>query len=378
MLFMFLWPLMFGCIKPYNPDILGSDAKKYVIMGSVTNCDTLQNVNISLTSSINEPEYIPVLGCKVIIYDNDGNAFEATDEENGNYSIQMDPWLVKPGKSFMIDVTSPSGERIVSTYDTVYSCPPVDSVYYLRKDVEGATPDDVTKGIQFYVDLNGNSNDSRYYLFEEYETWEYHTEYPIEWWYDGEIHHVFPPDYSKKVCWKTLQIPIIYTLTTKTLTENSYKLFPTHFVDNKTNRLAIGYSLLVKQIALSATAYIFWNQMEANNKLGGELYETQPLSIRGNLSNLTNPEHEVLGFFGAYNCSKKRIFIHVVPDLPLEYNNYCEPRSLLFGLKEIHPRFYPAYLMGDSIRWYPVWLLDECVDCLFYGGINVKPEFWPN
>jgi len=366
-----------ACIKSFSPEIRGSDANKYVVMGRITDIDSLQNINISRTASINKPEYIPVTGCKVMVYDNKGNEFDATDMGDGNYTLWMDPLLVKAGNAFRIDITSPSGDHIISDYDTVYSCPPIDSVYYQRKDIEGATPGDLTLGIQFYADMTGTDADSKFYLWEEHETWEYHTEYPIEWWYDGEVHHVVPPDSSKMVCWSTRISPYIYTLSTQILTENRYTMIPLHYVDNHGTRLQYGYSLLVKQFALSEAAYLFWERMESNSKQEGGLYETQPLPVKGNLQNLTRPDADVLGFFGASDASDKRIFVQNVPGLPLEINNYCNPRSLLYGLREIRPKFYPAYLMGDEEGWRPVWLINECVDCLYFGGINKKPAFWP-
>jgi hypothetical protein len=366
-----------SCIKPYNPEIRGSDAKKYVVMGRVSNVDTIQTVNITITSPVSEPEYLPVKGCDVKILDDLGNEYTMTDMEDGNYKVWISPDQVTPGKAFMVDVITPGGDHIISDYDTVKSCPPIDSVYFLREDIEGNNPGDFTLGIQFYIDLKGSDSDSRNYLWEEYETWEYHTEYPLEWWYDGTVHHVFPPDYSYNICWRTLKVPYVYTLTTGNLSANEYQRFPLHYVDNHSSRLQYGYSLLVKQIALSDAAYSYWDQMRINSSQEGGLYEKQPLAVKGNLQNLTHKDYEVLGFFGASSENDKRLF-YTNPGLPLEVYTYCSPAALRKGLIEISPRDYPAYLMGDANNWWPVLLNDECVDCRVLYGVNVKPDFWPN
>jgi hypothetical protein len=94
--------------------------------------------------------------------------------------------------------------------------------------------------------------------------------------------------------------------------------------------------------------------------------------------NLTHPENEVLGFFNVAALKEKRIFVSDVPDLPLDFNIYCSPTVLRFGLKEIGPRDYPAYLMVDEGGWLALLLYYECVKCILLGGKYIKPNFWTN
>ncbi len=363
-----------SCIKAFDPQIKGSDSKKYVVMGRVSTADTMQTVNVSLSSPISRPQYEAVNGCTVTIMDDRSNKFPLYEVGNGDYIGKIDPSFMFPGASFMVEVIVPDGTRIISDYDQMQSCPNIDSVYFEIDEIEGNAISK-TKGIQFYIDLEGSLSDSREYLFEAVETWEYHSDYPLEWYYDGTVHHVVPPDYSKMVCWRTEKIPEIFTLNTKNLSFNASQRIPLHFVNNLTSRLLYGYSLLVKQIALSEAGYTFWDQMRLNSTQDGSLYGKQPIAIRGNLQNTSSPDSEVLGFFGASSVSEKRIFVSNVIEVFAE--TYCSPSVLRKGLREITPRDYPAYLMGDAERYYNVLLNNECVDCTVLRGINIKPAFWP-
>lgn len=376
----FLMPVILAvsCIKIYDPVISSADEKKYVVSGQITDLDSLQVVNVSVTSEISDPGYIPVTGCTVKILDDRGNVFDLADRENGDYAVWIDPVYILPGISYKVEVTMPDGEQISSDYDTLSECPPVDSVYFIRKDLEGSEPGVYTLGIQFYIDLNAQQYSSRYYRWEAYETWEYHADYPLEWYYDGTIHHVSPPDYSRKVCWITKKVPSIFTLTTNNLAENRYRLLPLHYVNNRSSRLMYGYSLLIKQYSVSEKAYIYWDQLRINSVQTGGLYEKQPLAISGNMHNLTHPDQKVLGFFGAASINAKRIFVQNVPDLPLDFSTICNPTVMRKGLAEVTPRDYPAYLMGDEHGYRLIWLNEECVNCLRLGGTNIKPGFWPN
>lgn len=366
-----------SCVKEYSPKIKGSDLNKYVVSGQITRGDNTQTVNVSFTSSINKPAYIPVAGCTVSINDNQHNNFPMADMGNGDYSTMISPKYLVPGNAFRVNIITPEGDSIVSDYDTLTSAPQVDSIYYIRKNVESPIPWQSSLGIQFYIDLNGTNANSRYYRWNIYETWEYHTLYPLEWYYDGVIHHVNPPDYSRYTCWRTRKIPKIFTLSTANLSHNKYNDLPLQYVDNKTPRLAYGYSMLVEQVSLSRAAYNYWDQLRINSTQEGGLYEKQPISIIGNMHDLTHPGNEVLGFFSATSATYKRIFIRSVPGLPLHFNTYCSSSVLMFGLSEIPATDYPAYLKAGKEGPLMVELGHECIDCLLQGGTNVKPSFWP-
>jgi hypothetical protein len=366
--------MLTSCIKPYEPVIESKDASKYVVSGQVVKGEDVQLVNVSVTSPISKPEYIPVTGCQVTISDDKGNNFEAADQSDGNYTFHIPDSYLSTGTPFMIKILTPAGINIVSDFDTLNECPEVDSVYYTFDDIPTTDPEVFKKGLQFYIDLNAENTSSHNFRWEAIETWEYHSVYPIEWYYDGTIHHVYPPDYSRMVCWRTEMVKNIFTLSTENLEQNAYKFFPLHFVDNYSSpRLVYGYSLLISQFALSNAAYSYWEKLRINSSDQGGLYDKQPLAIRGNLHNETNQDQDVLGFFGVTAVKSKRIFVSNIPN---EYVKDCAPIAMR-GLFELTPGDYPAYLYGDETGYSLALLIPECVDCLVSKGTNVKPDFWP-
>ena len=372
----FTWMLS-SCIRSYEPDILSEDEKKYVISGYVTDESRLQKVNITISSPISEPKYIPAPGCVVTIVDDQGNTFPMQSTGNGDYTTDIDLAFLKPGNAFKLEVTTPEGDFITSDFDTLPVGPEMDSIYYFieEKLYNPAAPP--IKGIQFYLDLHAAETDSRYYKWDVFETYEYHALYPLEWYYNGTVHHVTPPDYSRMICWRTLKIPEIFTLTTENLAENRYEQYPLHFVHNLSTRLAYGYSLLVRQFALSHNAFVYFENLDVNSNPQGGLYDKQPLAIEGNFHNVTHPDKDVLGFFAASSSRSKRIFVYPIPELNLMYDSYCDPTPLRNGLKVIKPQDYPAYLLGNAEGYSLVWMENECVDCTRLGGTIVKPPFWP-
>lgn len=376
-LFLFLFQILIltSCIKSYNPEIKSQNTYKLVVSGIVTDRHGVQTISISMASSVNKPTEIPVTGCTVTISDDQGHLFPMSDSANGNYGGWIDPKYIIPGNSFKVEILTPDGSKLVSDYDRLSTCPEVDSVYFIREDLLPNDLGEVKKGIQFYLDLDGNTTDSHFYKWELVETWEYHSEYPIEWYYLYGIHHVYPPDYSKSICWSTFPVPNIYLLSTEKLTANKYKLLPLNFVDNKTPRLVYGYSILTKQYSLSEVAYKYWDQLRSNSTSQGGLYEKQPLATKGNLHNITHPDQDVLGFFGVSSVKSKRIFVRNVENLVLENPSSCAYHPATeYELSFFRPD-YLVYLKLDTTAYF---VLEEgCVDCRDLYGTNVKPDFWP-
>jgi hypothetical protein len=369
--------LLSACIKEYKPEISRNEINKYVVFGQLTNEEGFQEVTVSYSSTVGDPKFIPVKNCVVIISDDKGNQYTLTEYQSGYYHVWMPQSSLTAGTAYKVDVTTKPGDHISSAFDLMPMVPEIDSVYYQLKDIPTNDPDNPLKGIQFYIDYNGAGTNSTFVKWDLTETWEYHATYPITFYFDGAYHQVDPPDYSKKVCWSTVKLDNIFTLSTQNLVENKYKMFPLHFIDNHTARLAYGYSLLIRQLSLSENAYIYWDQVRINHTNGNGMYQQQPLAVKGNMVNLSKPDDEVLGYFNASSVKSKRIFVNHPESLNMDFSDFCGgPVKMELGWADGASPSNPVYLIfvDGSLK-----VLDNtCCDCLLIGGTNVKPDFWPN
>ena len=379
LLFCLPWVLP-SCIEEYTPDIEAGESSKYVVFGELTTEHEDQIISVSLVSSISDPKLIPLNDCMVSIVDDKGKSFSGTEFEEGKYKVPVPGEYLSVGNAFRLEIETSAGAKLVSEFEELLECPDIDSVYFVREDKPTNDPEVFVEGIQFYLDLADQGSGTAHYKFEVEETWEYHTAQPLEWYFDGAIlHHVIPRDWSHNVCWKTEMIKDIFILNTAELQNNAYKQYPLHFVDNTTPHLAHMYSILVKQYALSESAYIFWDQLRINNLEQGGLYDTQPLSVQSNLENTTNPEQPVLGYFKVSSIKTKRIFVNNVPDLEIKYLPLCSPAVLRYGLRDLMPDVwavgYPVYVIIDR----GIYLITpECIFCELSGGKTTRPDYWPD
>jgi len=366
-----------GCIKPYEPVFNDDSIEKWVIEGSISNNEGWQEVRISKSSNYQNASFLPVNNCQVKIIDDLGQEFSLQNFEDGSYRVWVASDYLVSGRNYHINVKTPDGNEFKSKPDMMPFPTKINDAYYEIEDISTFDPEVFIRGLKFYIDLNANNEDNEYFRWRITETWEIKSAYPKEFWYDGEIHQYIPPDSSTFYCWITKEYPEIFTLSTSNLDQNLVTNIPLQFVSSQTEKLAILYSFLVEQIALSQGAYNYWRELKKNIDVGEGLYASQPLAIQGNVYNLNDVEESVLGYFSAISISDKRYFIEPIQGLELLFSDKCSPAVLRKGLVEIRPWEYPAYLMSDGGQWIPYILNNECVDCRLRGGVPEKPEFWP-
>ncbi len=365
-----------SCIKEFEPDLELDDTQKIIVSGQLNDQEAYQYVSISKTSGISKPKKLPISSCIVKLISSDNKSWDYTEYEDGEYRLWLNQGELDLSKSYKITILTADMQKLESSFETISKSSPIDSIYFEKENRVVNIAGDIRLGLQFLLNIDAKETESRYYRFEVIETYEYHTLYPIEWWYDGVLHHVSPPDYSKQQCWSTTNIKDIFVLSTDNLSSNQYIGLELNYTENYDQRLSHYYSLLVKQYAISKEAYTYWEQMRINFHQEGGLYENQPISIKGNITNTTNSEKVVLGYFSVVSFQEKRIIIPAQPDIDV-IDNHCQTFYLRRGLRDINPDHYPGYLLGDVNGWSPILLSAVCVDCTARGGSTTKPDYWP-
>ena len=373
--------LVSGCVDPFTPKI-DEYQNLIVINGRITDQEGYQYVEVSRSSPFNNPQDNPVNNCTVTFYDSESAVYNLQETSPGKYQVWMEKDNLVPGNKYKMKVLTPDGKTYASDFVTLLPCPPVDSVYYEETVMNTDDPDQTFKGIQFYADADATGLATTSFMWELTETWEYHSRFMLDGYYNGRaILHVDPGiSDSLYYCWKTSNISNYYTYSTLNLTANKIKKMPLNFVSNEENRLSVRYSLLVKQYSLTTEAFNYWDELRKQSQESGKLYETQPSRIKGNIACIDDPHETVLGYFTVTSVKEKRIFapalINAVYDCnPTEGLNQTE---MIFRLSSLSVNNFPYYLYylqhPDGLDWFIV--KQSCFDCTLKGGILQKPDFW--
>ncbi|MBN2349217.1 MAG: DUF4249 domain-containing protein [Bacteroidales bacterium] len=369
--------LTMGCIEPFTPDI-DDHQPVLVIEGNITNEEGYQYITISRSSIVGKEEhYFPERLSDVIILDDKGNSFNCDEYSGGHYRCWMGQEYLTAGTQYKVNVKTQDGREYESDFDELLACPPIDKIYYEVQERATYDPQFPEYGIQLYVETDATGNFVDNFRWKIIETWEYHSEYLLEYYYDGDFKEFFGPKDSLFYCWKTEPVNEIYTISTKQLSSKNLKV-PVRFVSNQTNRLKYGYTALVKQYSLSDAAFEYWDKIQKQVQETGGLYETQPLRIFGNIRCISHPEEIALGFFYATSLQEKRIFVN--EDFDFYINDYlCAPlqtdaMEFFDFLRTLTRADFPYWILKTPTRYD---LADKaCFDCALRGGTHIKPEFW--
>ena len=363
-----------SCIEPYDP-VIQETQEVLVIDGMISDRPGYYEVNISRSSPYNDPGYQPVDGCVVTVEDGQGNIMTYENRGNGKYRAWLEAPFLAVGKVYALQVTTQPGAVYRSEYDTLLTCPPIDSLYYFKQSSGGSDTEDVWNGIQFYNDVKGNPNGTRNYRWRATATWEYRSPYTANYVRYRGTNYPYLVD-SVFICYTTEIIETVFAASTRLLTENSIYQNKLHYVSDQTPRLAERYSLLLEQHSLTDQAFTYWEKIAAQSANGASLYEAQPASSQGNLYRVGLDE-KVLGCFYATQVRDKRIFVDF-DDLDFAVTRYtCRLDTLLDNSSFNFDRYY--YLISlNPMGAGPPWLsgMDKCFNCKLMGGDTEIPDFW--
>jgi hypothetical protein len=373
---MILLALCGGCIEPFEPH-LEESGEVLVIEGRITDLPGMQTVTVSRSSAYKQPEFKPVSGCVVRVEDETGDGITYTEQTEGVYQSLPETGFVAVGKSYKLLVFTPDGGVYESDYDSLLACAPIDQLSYKVETQGTSNPDVNYYGIRFFIDIKGDELESRNYLWNFEETWEYYSTYRIQYMYDGSSFLDYSPElHGFNICYITSYLDAFQVGSSAQMEANQLHQQPLYFVSNQTPRLRHTYSLRVLQHSLSNGAFDYWERLMAQTGGTGGLFETQPSSTRGNVYNINDQEEKVLGFFFASQVKEKRLTLSEKFEFPIaEFDCPLDTANSLEDFDVDYP--YLMYSLSPFGRGSPFgYSYRECHDCTYRGGVTTKPDYW--
>lgn len=363
--------MLFTCIEPYEPEI-GKYENLLVVEGAISNIPGSAFVKLSKTSRYNEQKIVYINAAKVTITDDQNNIIRLKNTAKGLYTAVDAEFCGEIGRSYKLTVETADGIICESTMDRLNEPIDLDAVKYSFKDGEN----DSRKGLQILLDVENKDNLNAYFYWEYTETWEF------------EVPFISSLKPEARICYKIYTPPVFNIGSTAAYSDKQLTNYPLYFIDNTTNRLYIKYSVLVTQHTLTEQTYLFYHNLKEINENRGSLFDTYPITLEGNMRNLSHPENPVLGNFLVSGASTKRLFIKNIEirdklTVPSGYDR-CDIR---FGgmmsdgayldslIKAGWIVFEKAFNSATNDTVLSLSNYRGCFDCTKDGTI-VKPDFW--
>jgi len=393
---------LFKCIDPYIPNLKGYDSL-LVVDALITNANTSYIVKLSRTFQEQNTTPGVVSDATVSISDDQGNKSYLNNLNNGIYKTDSLEFRGSVGRTYTLHILTNEGEEYESDPCLMQSVAEIDSIYIERDQRLISNETETEDGVGIYLASKEGDND-QYYRWTFDETWKFKVPDPKKFDY---IHSAYPnaPVISpvtdiKEFCWKSGKSDEILI---RSINEGQSKKImkqPIFFIaTEKTDRLLLQYSILVKQYSISKNEYEFWNNLIKVNETGNDIFARQPYTVISNIHSTNNVKKRVLGFFqvSAVTQKRKNIPYRDVALMGLHFYSYpCRTWEFAPGDFETLCRCPPK--TWDDVYWYLCIVSDytftqpkyfgygdslveleftrpECANCELTGS-HIKPDFW--
>lgn len=384
--------LLSSCLERFDPEILGSNASVLVVDGLITDETGPYFVKLYQAVSLNE-EPMPLEGAGVSIEDSEGPIDFLQETAPGIYQTTFIQGVV--GKEYRLNISF-DGKSYQSPWELLEKSPSIDNIYFESLELPTRDPDDPQRGVQFYIDSQGEVEDGRFFRYEWMETWQYGVCLPSFYEYFGNdtVRVTTTPLYH---CWIDNPSREINVANTSGLSKNLLAQHKLGFIEGDERRFTIQYSLLVKQFAVDEKEHRYWKTLKETTAEQGKLFDKQPARVDGNVKNINNPEDEVVGYFSVTGLQQQRVKVRPRDvDSKLAEKPICYPpcdrtigiwkqdfgpgpgydEAVFQSLAEGNFYFRSIFPFGSSQSVGSELAPAECADCRYGGGQPIKPDYW--
>ncbi|MDR1499567.1 MAG: DUF4249 domain-containing protein [Tannerellaceae bacterium] len=377
------------CVDEYHPSGMEEAGGFLIVDGAITGGESLFTLSYSV--GIGAPSGMPLItNASLYVETSKGERIEGRHRQNvyteqdinsnnplatvqrveqGVYSIPTG--TLERDVEYRLHI-SVDGEEYESSFLKPLYTPEIDSLSVAKR----------AKGEPVVVSVtsHGMGEQSAYYRWSFYETWEVKAKY-ILWGYFPSGNRDEPsssliwfssmsirrPD-NFYYCWGRDSSKSLMTATSERLTENLIYQYPLAEIPCDDEKLSILYHLDVRQMSIRKEAYDYFTNMQANTGQTGSIFSSIAGEINGNIRCLTNPSLTVAGFVEVTTATQKDIFI---PENGLYYEPDDDGFEGSYMFSENKP---PVLPFADG---YPT-AFRACYDCRYkYNAAKQRPPAWP-
>ena len=363
----------FSCRDPYNPG-LDSSSESYLVIEGVLNAGNgSTSLFLSRTFKLDDTAVLRTeRNAMVTVEGKDNTTRQLAMTGDGIYTAPNLNLVLN--QEYRLRIVTTAGKEYLSDYVVARQTPPIDDITFHQND----------KGVQIHVTTHDNANSTRYYLWSYDETWEIRTYYYSKYRYINDT--VLPRTQAEDVytCWKYGSSNEILIGSSAAYETDTIPEAPVRFIGNGDERLAVRYSILVKQTGLDKKGYEFYELMKKNTESIGTIFDPQPSQVKGNIHSVSDPNEQVIGNIAATTVEEKRIFIEATDLDRWKFNQYCSSYDIVNNLDSIKFAYATGLSIYDAIfsRTQPN-VIDKyqfsfapCVDCTKRGGDLSRPPYW--
>lgn len=304
--------LLTQCVSDFDPKI-SSNVPKLVVDGLVTNQPGPYSVRLQYSYPYtNNPDPRTVAGATVEIGDDKGLSETLTELGNGLYETSPTGIRGEIGRKYTISIKTIDGKKYTSKPELLKPVAPIGRVYTEFQTTE--IPKTLRGNFNVFVDVKDPATTGDYYRWKwtHYET----VNYCLQVRNTGTQYKCCVP------CWKVEPCNGCIILANDRLTNGK-----------NIARITLGkvpykdetpYFMLIEQQSLTEEAYQFWKAVDSQINNSGGIFDLPAATVIGNMTSVSDPEEQVLGYFGASSVVylPYRVLRNNAPIKPYQFEDF--------------------------------------------------------
>ncbi len=351
-----------------------------IVEGIITDEVKFQEVKLSRSYRLEENGPAPVSNAEVIVKSSIGENIEFSETSPGLYISGID-FAARPGTDYTLEVTTANGVYESTTISGQESTS-IDEVRTIKTNYKQ------DEGVAILVS-SSDQNEGSFYKYEYEETYKIVSPYEKLWdlvIVEDTLLESVDKTREEYICYNTLPSTETIISGTTELSENNINDYLVKFIERDNFKMSYRYSMLVKQLRISADAHAFYETLKNLSEADNIFSQYQPGLLSGNIQPVGNNDEKVIGIFSAAAVDEARVFF--------SYTDYFDPivQARASHINDCDDVFTESYdvligLLEDGLVKYfseepqpfapPIYFVISapCVDCNYFGT-NVQPDFW--
>ncbi|MEJ2005543.1 MAG: DUF4249 family protein, partial [Cyclobacteriaceae bacterium] len=151
--------------------------------------------------------------------------------------------------------------------------PPISDLYFEPATFIAEGEESPQDGFVVLTDTESSSGEPLYMRYEWEETYMTVAPYPSNFIYNPETGLIELRQNNITQCWLSNESKNLNIETTEGLTDPDIREHPVRYLSFSNSELNHRYSILVKQYAMDAAGYEFWNGLRETNETTGTLFD---------------------------------------------------------------------------------------------------------
>ena len=298
-----------GCIDELNID---TEERRNILVveGGITSEFGPHKVTLTKSAkygSILEDDIKKELNATLWIRNEEGDQVFLTESSPGTYYTPAD-FKAKVGSDYTLSITLANGERYVSSKESVLPVPEIDSLIVIWKKQPSLSDIQFSSGMEIYSQWDDPEDEQNFYLWKTSGVYKINTRPDLHTGRDF-FGNPFP---DPKDCCAECYIYESFSglnIFKDNLTNGNTITEKVGYIDDDGGRFMNRYMVILEQRSLTKSAFQFYDLLQNQLSIEGNIFDPPPAKIGTNIINLDNPDEDVIGYFVASDVSRDSVFI---------------------------------------------------------------------